>query len=164
GEDGSVAPGSRLRLHAEDGNGLVVEATLADERVAIRRVPSPDELGAVVEALTAVIPDEARPEPEKAKPEPAPLEPRHIQPPPPADPRHIQAPPPASPPPHVAADRIHVELGLGLDGRLSGSPLYLSFGGDLYAGLRPGRWLVGVTARWQPSEVPASSPIEGFEM
>ena len=153
GEDGSVAPGSRLRLHADEGNGLVVEATLADERVAIRRVPSPEQLDAVVEALTAVIPDEARPEPEKAKAEPAPVEPRRSQ-----------APPPASPPPHAADDRIHVELGLGLDGRLSGSPLYLSFGGDLYAGLRPGRWLVGVTARWQPSEVPASSPIEGFEM
>jgi hypothetical protein len=153
GVDGSTARGSRLRLRTEGGEGLVVEATLADEHVAVRRVPSPDELDAVVEALTAVIPDEAAPETKKSEPEPPSVKPR-------------PAPAPAREPPTRRAeeDRVHVELGVGLDGRLSGSPLYLSLGGDLYAGLRPGRWLVGVTARWQPAEVPASSPREGFEL
>jgi hypothetical protein len=154
---------ARLRITPE-GDDLDIEASLGDDRVAHRRVRSPDDLLTVVEALTLLIPDEhaqqspALPLP-LGNPPPATLAAKKTA----SDLRHL--------PPHAAqarteppAHRVGVELGLAIEGRLSGSPTYLSLGGSVYAGLRPDDWFFGVVARWQPSEVPASGPLPGFEM
>jgi hypothetical protein len=160
GKSAAVAPGSRLRLgRGSSDDELVVEARLGDDRVATRRIQSPDELAAVVDALTIVIPDDA-PAVAPAPPPPPKRAPAAAQ--PPRTPLAASAAQPPRTP--LAADRMRAELGLAIDGRLSGSPLYLSLAGDLYAGLRAGRWLFGIAARWQPSEVPASAPQKGFEM
>jgi hypothetical protein len=150
-----VDPSARLHLTPASGD-LELQASLGDGRVAHRRVRSPEDLLTVVEALTVVIPEPHDAAP-ASNPPPAPTAPRAAEPP--------RAPSPEVTIAKVAdAPRIGVELGLALEGRLSGAPNYLSLGGSAYAALRPDDWFFGVVARWQPSEVPASGPQPGFEM
>ena len=157
-----VDPTARIRI-TSTGSDLELDATLGDGRMAHRTLRSPDDLMTIVEALTVQIPRE------------------HVEGTGPAPPSANVAPKPehttAAPAPVVAvrehgsvsnasssAHALEVELGLAIEGRLSGSPAYLSLGGAAYAGLRPDNWFFGVVARWQPSEVPASGPRPGFEM
>jgi hypothetical protein len=143
-----VDPTATLRIVPKDDD-VVLEVTLGEGRTAVRRLHSPDDLPTVAEALTVVIP-----EPRSEHPAPTPAV--------------NQRPEPVPPSPPLPAKKesaaIHVELGIGIEGRLSGSTTYLSAGGTAYAGLRPGDWLFAVLARWQPSEVPAQRATEGFEM
>jgi hypothetical protein len=142
-----VDPTARLLITPSEDD-IVLDVSLGDGRVAVRRIHSPDDLQTMVEALTVVIPGA-----HDAPPPPAPSAN-----PPPAE------PPPAPPPQPERAPSLGVEIGLGLEGRASGAPVYLSAGARVHAGLRPGAWLFALLARWQPSEVPAHKPVEGFEM
>lgn len=147
-----VDPSARLHI-TPAGDDVLLEATLGDSRSARRKIQSPDDLFTIVEALTVVIPSE----------KPAARQP--------AAPAAVNVPPPA-PKPHVEPKvkpepkprDLGVELGAAVEARFSGSPSYLSAGIAGYASIRPDEWFFGVTARWQPSEIPASGAAPGFEM
>jgi hypothetical protein len=161
-----VDPAARLHIMPA-GEEVDIEASLGDARVTHRRVHSPDDLLTVVEALTMAIPDVrseqgaggGRPAPAVVPPTPA----TNSRPPERFDQRAVQTPPKVAPTRGAGAG-LGVELGVALEGRLSGSPAYLSLGGAVYAALRPEEWFFGLVARWQPSEVPASAPQPGIEI
>jgi hypothetical protein len=157
-----VDPSARIRVTAT-GNELQIEATLGDGRTAHRTLHSPDDLMTTVEALSVQIPTESV---EKAADVPpsanvAPKSERAAAPPAAATTARAYRSEPTS---TTKSRSLEVELGVAIEGRLSASPAYLSLGGAAYAGLRPDDWFFGVVARWQPSEVPASGPVPGFEM
>lgn len=159
-----IDPSARLRI-APAGPDVDIEASLGPARVTHRRVHSPDDLLTVVEALTMVIPEaHGEPSATPARPLPAADEttPAVNSKPPERIEAAETAPKRAST--HGKPSGIGVELGLAVEGRVSGSPAYLSLGGAAYAGLRPDEWFFALVARWQPSEVPASAPQPGFEM
>ncbi|HVW24929.1 MAG TPA: hypothetical protein VHC69_06135 [Polyangiaceae bacterium] len=156
-----VDPSARIRLVAA-GSELALEVTLGDGRVAHRTLRSPDDLITVLEALTLQIPGpppENRPPPPPVVNAPVPPEPATS-----SLPKGAVTRPPAVEGTSRRSHYLGVEIGLAVEGRLSGSPAYLSLGGSAYAALRPDDWFFGVVARWQPSEVPASSSQPGFEM
>jgi hypothetical protein len=131
----------RLRI-VPAGEECIVEATLPDGRVALRRVRSPDDLAPTVDALVLLPP---RPPP---SPEPKP------------------SPPPERPPPGVApqAATLNVEAGAAFVVRLSGAPAYASAGAEAYAGVRHARWLFALTVRYDPAEDLVKGSPSSFEM
>jgi hypothetical protein len=151
-----VDPAAHLRL-VPAGNDLLLEASLGTDRVALRRVRSPEDLLTVVEAVTVVIPQENQGVHAPRATGQATGEDRA------GEGRHVFRPlEPALAGP--ARESVGIELGVGVSARFSRTPAYLSAEAAVYAGLRPGDWFVGVAARWGPSEVPSVSSREGFEM
>lgn len=138
---------AHLRI-APSADGVVVEASLTDGRVAVRHVTSPAQLRTTVEALL-VLPPESRPT--------VPLE----KPPPPSESGHAL---PAHITPTEEQHRLGFEIGSSFVTRLSGATNYLSAGPAVDFGVRSGDWLVGLHLRWEPWQGLLGSPPPGFEM
>jgi hypothetical protein len=148
-----VDPSARLRLAAGDDDTLVVVASLGDGRTAERRVTSPSDLRATVEALVTLPPSAA---PKDVEPKSTPAPGRQAAPEPTAadDRKRAAAQPPS----------VTIEIGASAVGRVWGTPTYVSAGANAYAGLRPGSWLFALLVRWDPLEDLTSVAPPGFEM
>ncbi len=153
-EDLAKMPGvdsaARLRIIAS-GDQIIVIVTLEDGRTAVRRLQAGADLRTTVEALMTV--------PPSPKPE--------VEAPPVAIPEPPRTTLPAQEPASAAAApaTTTMEIGVAVSGRLANRPTYLSLGSSAYAGLRVGRWLVGVSARWDAVQRPARrSTLEGLAM
>ncbi len=131
------------------GQAVILEATLADGRTALRRVRTPADLGPTFNALATVLPSEA----ETVMPRPP------------------VATAVAPTPPRLAVNasakslpQLGVELGVALDGRFEGSPSYASTGPSGYASLRTRSWGIGFLARWQLVQSLVRSAPASLEM
>lgn len=149
-----VDQSARLLVQPAEGGNLRVVASLRDGRVAERSVPSPTDLRATVEALVTLPPPLDAPKPAEA-PEKSDS---------PAAPSRTSS--------NADVGRTHeheprplaIEVGASAVGRVWGSPTYMSAGGNLYAGLRPGSWLFALLVRWDPLETLTGVAPSGFEM
>lgn len=156
-----VDPSARLRIVPADDD-VLVEATVGDGRVAVRRVHSPDDLALTVAALVEL------PTEPTAPPAPTGL------PPPASTPAPLAAAPivalPERPLPDTATAPQHpsrslgVEIGGALMARIAGAPTYFLAGPEFYAGLRPGNWLFALAFRWEPLAVLSDPVPSGFDL
>lgn len=142
-------PEAKLRL-VPRGPDIVVEVRLADGRVALRRVGSPEELRGTVEALMTILPS-------------PPTEPPRSQ--------GAQVEPEAARATGAASEQmqrgqvaIAFEWATVAAGRVAGNPTYLSVGPAGHVGLRAGEWLLALSLRWDAHQIVADSPERTFEM
>lgn len=111
-----------------EGALLVIEVTTSDGRTASRIVSTENELFRAGEALLT-LPPNAPPPPAPSAPSPQEF--------PPVEPKAIA---PSTPP--------RLELGIGLAGRIGGSPLFGAGGIAAFADVALEEWLLGVSGRW----------------
>ena len=129
------------------GHDLLVRVSLADGRTAMRNLTNPGLLTPTLLALLSLPPVE-----------------------PPAEQTSTHLPPERLPPDKrvdstVTISEPRLELGLGAMGRVAAGPLYGGLGLSAFAELSLRRWLVGVSARWDASDVLlVDAPPSGFNM
>ncbi|MDB4933835.1 MAG: hypothetical protein JWP87_807 [Labilithrix sp.] len=143
-------PTARLRISAA-GDDLAIEVVLADGRKASRTMKRTEALRPTLEALLLVPAEETATAPVAAPaPAPAPV-----------------VPAPATEEPRAAPDAasrdVGVELGGGPGVRIAGNG-YVSFAPAAYAELVIGRWLFGMTVRWDVVESKSVPAVKVFEM
>lgn len=146
-----IDPDVRLRVVAS-GADVIVEATLRDGRSTLRRVTRPSNLRLTVEALTTVPPRDPSPEDHGR----APAVSSHAA--------SSASATPIAPVASIAPPLLRVEVGGAAMARVAGAPTYLSVGPTGYVTLRPGSWMLGVTARWEVLQAPTSGVPTNFEM
>ncbi len=165
-------PSAHMRL-TPSGRDIILEVDTGDGRAAFRRVHAPEDLELVVEALMT-LPSTQREQPVSNVPF------AHSSPmllgdgPVPAAAESNAAPAPAAAPapvaPSVAARRVSaaphlpVEIGAALVARVERVPTYLSAGVDVYAGIRPGAWLLALRVRWDALQYLFADTPKQFEM
>jgi hypothetical protein len=133
---------AHLRVVPASG-GVIVEASLDDGRVAMRRVQDPKQLRATAEALLVLPP----PPPAAPPPPPAPTVPARDR---GSEPRRT--------------DGLGFGIGLSILARLSRAPSHGSAGVGVETSVRAGDWRVGLRLRWEPTEELLASAPPGFEM
>ena len=132
------------------GEELRVRVTLADGRSTARQVLSPSALLLTLQALLSLPPPERRMAP------PA-LEGSEVS--------GADSPVEVAPQTPDAALHPHLELGIGGMVRTASSPIYGGLGLAAFAQLNLARWLVGVSAHWDASDVLlADAAPSGFNM
>ena len=147
-------PSAALRIVPVDDD-IVVEATLGDGRHALRRVHATDSLTFTVEALL-VVPSTPLP---PVGPVAVPVLPAS---------ESVSASASGTGDSKVVAavpqQKLGVELGAAIVGHVARAPTYLSGGLEMYGGVRPGAWLLGLALRWYPIQDVVGYPTpSGFE-
>jgi hypothetical protein len=147
--DRDTSAGVRVRT---DGGQGVVTVSLLDGRVTERRVRSPADLRATVEALITLPPTPSE-EPARV-PSPLPIAPTQLQP-------SVVT---TTTPKHEPVSATAIEVGAAVVGRLARSPTYVSTGASAYAGMHSESWLLALSIRWLPIENVLGHSPPGFEM
>ena len=129
------------------GGDLLVRVSLADGRAGVRNLTNPSLLAPTLLAVLSLPPVKS-----PAEQTSAPLPQDR-----PAPENRVNGTASVSDP--------HLELGLGAMARVAGGPLYGGLGLSAFAQLSLHRWLVGVSARWDASDVLLlDAPPSGFNM
>lgn len=139
---------SATLLIVPSGDEIEARATLGDGRTAVRRVRSPNELEMTVEALVVLPPRTSAKSEAPTPPAPTAREER----------------PGAAQSAAEPLGAVGVEIGAALLGRLARAPTYLSAGMELHAGIRPGGWILGLSARFEPIQALTQPNPPEFEM
>jgi hypothetical protein len=133
-------------------NPVQLTATLNDGRSAQRLVRTPQELSHTLEALL-VLPPSPRADAEASAPEPAPGVEQSVD----------TEKPPALSGERAANSRapsgLGWEISLDVAARLGRAPTYVGAAYELYAGLLPGDFWLGVMLRWEPVLHAAQSSV-----
>lgn len=146
-------PTARVRIAQVDGD-LAIEVTLADGRFAARRLRSPENVRATLEALLVVPPRPTAPPPALPH-EPAP-------------PAAGETWPSTDEPPRPTSSKTSdatfgIDIGGGVGGRVAGTG-YLSLGPSGFGELRVGAWLLGTSIRWEALTEKSAPLVSTFEM
>ncbi len=128
------------------GEDLELTASLPDGRTTTRTVHSPDELKLTLSALaTSITPPVTTPQRRES----------------PAD---MDAEQPRSQRTEPGPARLNLEVGASLSGRVAGAPTRIAPSLGAYAGVAPGKWLLALTVRWEPTVVQTGASASKVEM
>jgi len=170
----NIDPAVEVSIRPE-GSDVIVEASAADGRNAVRRVRATRDLSLKVKALMLVpaTPAPAASEaggsvaPAPASAAAAPTLPFGTT--PLRSEAHSAAAARATSPrvatePASAQPALGVEVGAVLLGRISRAPTYVSGGVGVHAGIRTSAWLLALALRWEPAQALLARAPRGFEM